>query len=116
MGRSNASIVVRRKNPSRRTVKKGNGFVSFLDSRDVVLNAVIFIASLSINRFTQRFVEVCFTGIITSTTGLTTLKYKLSDSISLDIGALALDLINLVIVLYFAYLLLRYSEKWLGWI
>jgi len=88
----------------------------FLDSRDVILNAVIFITSLSINRFMQRFVEVCFTGIITSATGLTTLKYKISDAISLDIGALALDLINLVIVLYFAYLLLRYSEKWLGWI
>lgn len=96
--------------------RRRNGFISFLDSRDVVLNAVIFITSLSINRFIQKFVEVFFTGLITSATGLTTLKYKISDTISLDVGELALDFINLIVVLYFAYLLLRYSKKWLGWI
>jgi hypothetical protein len=96
--------------------RRRDGFISFLDSRDVVLNAVIFITSLSINRFIQKFVEVLFTGVITSVTGLTTFKYKISDTISLDLGDLALDFINLIIVLYFAYLLLRYSKKWLGWI
>lgn len=90
-------------------------FKNFLDSRDLVLNAAVFIVSLSVNRFMQRLVDVCFTSVITAVTDVQTLKYKVTETISIDIGALAIDFLNLIVILYFAYLMLKYSQRWLGW-
>lgn len=109
---------------SKRKSKKTDGdarnsevftFAKWADDRNLIVLLVSMLLSLSLNRFIVVFIDNTVTVLVTTFTNLQDLKYRVNDKISIEIGRLAVEFLNMCVVLYISYLIIKYSRRYLGW-
>lgn len=94
---------------------KYKNFVHWLDEKSVISVAIAFSVSMSVNRFMQTAIDNLVVGVITKLSGADSLEWKINDTISLRYGEVIVEFINLIVILYISYRLIRASNKYLGW-
>lgn len=90
-------------------------FAKWADDRDLVVVMVTMLLSLTLNRFIIVFIDNTVTVLVTTLTNLDDLKYRINDKTSIEVGRMVSELINLCVVVYISYLIIKYSQQVLGW-
>lgn len=94
---------------------KYKNFVHWLDEKSVISVAIAFSVSMSVNRFMQTAIDNLVVGVITKLSGADSLEWKINDTISVRYGEVIVEFINLIVILYISYRIIRASNKYLGW-
>lgn len=95
--------------------KKQLTFWEWADDKNLVTLAAGFTVSLAINRFMQEFIDTVVKSFLVAFADFRDLEYKLTDKITLKIGQLLTEFINLAVIVYLSFLMIKYSQKVLGW-
>jgi large-conductance mechanosensitive channel len=88
--------------------------VHWLDEKSVISVAVAFSVSMSVNRFMQAILDNLVVNII-ATVAADNLEWKIADNITIKYGKIMVEFLNLLIILYLSYLIIRTSNRYLGW-
>ncbi|AUF82136.1 putative large-conductance mechanosensitive channel [Tetraselmis virus 1] len=94
---------------------KYKNFVHWLDEKSVISVAVAFSVSMAVNRFMQTLIDNLVIAIISKTTGAEDLEWEITKELSIKYGKIIVESINLMIILYLSYLIIKASNRYLGW-
>lgn len=90
-------------------------FAKWADDRNLIVMLVSMLLSLSLNRFIVVFIDNTVTVLVTSFTNLNDLKYHINEDATIEFGRMIVEFITLCVVLYLSYLIIKASQKYLGW-
>lgn len=95
--------------------KKPKTFIQFLDKRNVISNASAFAIGLATSRFFQEFLDSVIVPVINRLTNMKNLTLQVGESLTIKYGSVLTEFINLVVILYMSYAIMRGANSYLGW-
>ena len=90
-------------------------FAKWADDRNLIVLLVSMLLSLSLNRFIVVLIDNTVTVFVTTFTSVEKLRYQVTEDISIEVGRMVVEFLNLCAVVYISYLIIKYSRKYLGW-
>nr|WRJ69669.1 putative large-conductance mechanosensitive channel [Oceanusvirus sp.] len=94
---------------------KFRNFVHWLDEKSVISVAVAFSVSMSVNRFMQTMLDNLVVAVVTTLTNADDLEWNITEKLSIKYGKIIIEFLNLLVILYLSYLIIRTSNRYLGW-
>ena len=90
-------------------------FFQWLDEKNVISVGIAFSISLAVNKFMKVLIDNLVTGIIGGLIKADSLEIKIREDLPIKYGEVIIEFLNLIMILYFSYLIIVMSIRFLGW-